>query len=158
MRILVIFYFVFCTLFTLSVNELTAQNLSLTKVTSLGQEVAETSGLLNVDGRIFTHNDSGNKAELYELDTVSGAVKRKIVVTNASNNDWEDLSSDDHFIYIGDFGNNRGDRKNLRIYRVSREQLLSSENIQADTINFIYDDQKTFHLLFIQPIMMRNHL
>jgi hypothetical protein len=144
MRSCGIFYFAFCALFTLSVNELIAQNLSLTKVTSLEQEVAETSGLLNVNGRIFTHNDSGNKAELYELDTISGAVKRKIALTNASNNDWEDLSSDDHYIYIGDFGNNRGDRKNLRIYRVSREQLLSSENIQADTINFIYDDQKTF--------------
>lgn len=106
--------------------------------------MSETSGLLNIDGRIFTHNDSGNKAELYELDTVSGLVKRKIVVVNASNVDWEDLSSDDNFIYIGDFGNNKGDRKNLRIYKVSREQLLASENLQADTISFSYEDQKTF--------------
>ncbi|MBO9700394.1 MAG: hypothetical protein J7604_09315 [Sporocytophaga sp.] len=144
MRNFGIFYLALVVLFALSVNHLKAQTISLTKITSLGQGVSETSGLLYINGRIFTHNDSGNKAELYELDTASGAVKRKIVVANASNVDWEDLSSDDNFIYIGDFGNNKGDRKNLRIYRVSREQLLSSENLLADTISFSYNDQKTF--------------
>ncbi|WP_051312785.1 hypothetical protein [Sporocytophaga myxococcoides] len=144
MRNFGIFYFALFVLSALSPAHLKAQTISLTKIASLGPEVSETSGLLNIDGRIFTHNDSGNKAELYELDTLSGAVKRKIIVANASNIDWEDLSSDDNFIYIGDFGNNKGDRKNLRIYRVSREQLLFSENLLADTISFSYNDQKTF--------------
>lgn len=144
MRNFGIFYFALFLLFALSITHLKAQTISLTKITSLGQEISETSGLLNIDGRIFTHNDSGNKAELYELDTVSGSVKRKLVIANASNIDWEDLSSDDNFIYIGDFGNNKGDRKNLRIYRLAREQFLDSENLQADTINFSYKDQKSF--------------
>ncbi len=85
MRNFGIFYFALFVLSALSAAQLRAQTISLTKITSLGQEVSETSGLLNIDGRIFTHNDSGNKPELYELDTVSGAVKRKIVVANASN-------------------------------------------------------------------------
>ena len=45
---------------------------------------------------------------------------RTIKIDNAKNDDWEELAEDDEFIYIGDFGNNNGKRKNLCIYIIRK--------------------------------------
>ena len=113
-------------------------------LTSLSSELEETSGLLNLDGHIFTHNDSGSDAKLYELDTITGSVLRTIVVANAVNTDWEDLAADDNYVYIGDIGNNAGDRTDLKVLRVSRASLLANDTISADSILYDYSDQTDF--------------
>jgi putative lipase involved disintegration of autophagic bodies len=84
----------------------------------LPSEIKETSGLLLIDGKIITHNDRGDAANLYEIDSLSGNLLRTIRITNATNEDWEDLAEDENHIYIGDFGNNDGNRTNLRIYKI----------------------------------------
>ena len=83
----------------------------------LPQTVKETSGLLVVDGKIITHNDSGDAANLYELDSVTGNLLRTINITNATNVDWEDIALDDTHIYVADIGNNNGNRTDLTIYK-----------------------------------------
>jgi len=115
-------------------------------VTPLQNSLIETSGLILLNDRLITHNDSGNAAELYEIDTTSGNISRTVVIENASNVDWEDLCYDDTYIYIADFGNNAGNRTNLRVYRVSISDYLSTPNdtISADTILFNYADQTDF--------------
>ena len=60
---------------------------------------------------------------LYELNVTNGNVSRTVTIQNAANVDWEDICTDDDYIYIGDFGNNSGNRTNLRIYKV-----LKSDN------------------------------
>ena len=72
----------------------------------LPEVVKETSGLLFIDGKIITHNDSGDDANLYELDSLSGNLQRTINITNATNINWEDITEDENHLYIGDFGNN----------------------------------------------------
>ncbi len=121
-----------------------AQTVAVTELTGLSANVEETSGLLYLDGKVITHNDSGNAPELYEVDSVSGAITRTIVISNATNVDWEDLCVDDTCIYIGDFGNNQGTRTNLCIYRVRIADFLSSNSIVADTLTFSYADQTDF--------------
>ena len=63
----------------------------LTLVTTLQDSVDETSGLINLDGTLITHNDSGGQPVLYELDSVSGNVTRSVTIENATNTDWEDI-------------------------------------------------------------------
>lgn len=115
-------------------------------VTLLSNLVSETSGLIRVNGRIITQNDSGGEAKLFELDTLSGKVLRTVVVANAKNHDWEDLSQDSLYIYIGDIGNNNGNRKDLKIYRISKHDYIQSDNdtVYSDVINFRYKDQEDF--------------
>ena len=82
----------------------------------LPDEVHETSGLFFHNGRLWTHNDSGGKPILYGLDTTNFEVVQRLTLVNAKNKDWEDVCTDGENVYVGDFGNNKGKRKNLRIY------------------------------------------
>ena len=110
----------------------------------LPNTISETSGLLFFDGKLITHNDSGNSANLYELDTISGSITRTISITNATNVDWEDITQDETYIYIGDFGNNNGNRQDLKIYRVLKADFTNNTNVDAETISFNYEDQSDF--------------
>lgn len=115
-------------------------------VTPLQNDLIETSGLLWLDNRLITHNDSGGEAALFEIDSTTGDVQRKVVIENASNVDWEDLCLDDTYIYIADFGNNSGSRTNLRVYRALITDYLNTPNdtISAEVISFEYADQTDF--------------
>lgn len=119
---------------------------NITKVSPMDSSVLETSGLLFLDQRLITHNDSGGEPALYEIDTITGGVVRKVMLSNALNTDWEDICADSTYIYVGDFGNNFGTRKNLGIYRISITDYLTSEtnSIKAELINFSYADQEDF--------------
>lgn len=113
-------------------------------IISLKSPITESSGLLFVNGIFITHNDSGNPPLLYEIDTATGLPSRTVYISNATNIDWEDLTADDDYIYIGDFGNNQGTRQNLRIYKVALTDYWASDTVVADTINFSYADQTSF--------------
>lgn len=110
----------------------------------LPNDVRETSGLLFLNGKIITHNDSGDGPNLYEIDSLSGLVTRTISVTNASHIDWEDITQDENHIYIGDIGNNNGNRTDLKVYKVSKSDFLNSTSVSAEIISFSYEDQTNF--------------
>ena len=106
--------------------------------------LSESSGAIFFNDKLISHNDSGNENKLYELDTISGLVSRTVTVTNATNVDWEDIAQDDTSIYIGDIGNNSGERTDLKIYKVNKSDYLSSLDVTAEIINFSYSDQVDF--------------
>ncbi|NRB82862.1 MAG: T9SS type A sorting domain-containing protein [Winogradskyella sp.] len=112
--------------------------------TALSSTVKESSGLLYLNNTLITHNDSENSNQLYDIDASNGNVLRTVTISNATNIDWEDLTYDDSYIYIGDFGNYQGDRTNLRVYRVAIADYFASTNVTADIINFNYSDQTDF--------------
>ena len=123
-----------------------AQNFTVETIALLPLETKESSGLIFLNDKIITHNDSGGEAILYEVDPDSGELIRELIVENASNGDWEDLCIDQQYIYIGDIGNNNGDRTDLKIYRISLLEYFQSSNdtVSADTIRFSYQDQVNF--------------
>ncbi len=116
----------------------------ITKKFRTSNEINENSGLLYFNGKIITHNDSGGKANLYELDTLSGSIIRIVAITNATNVDWEDIAQDEKHIYIGDIGNNYASRTNLKIYKILKNDYLNTERVVAEIINFSYSDQTSF--------------
>ena len=121
-----------------------AQEITVSEQFDLPNTVLETSGLLYFNNRLITHNDSGTAAELYEIDETNGSIVRTVTVTNATNVDWEDIAQDDTYIYVGDIGNNGGDRTNLRIYRILKTDYESSTSVTADIIDYSYADQTDF--------------
>ncbi|MGI9531516.1 T9SS type A sorting domain-containing protein [Lutimonas sp.] len=112
------------------------------EISELDQEVSETSGLIYFDEHLITHNDSGGLNSLYVLDEKTGEVVRTVVVENANNRDWEDLAQDSDYIYIGDFGNQNGDRSDLKVYKISKKSFLASDQVEAEIIEFNYSDQE----------------
>ncbi|HOY30530.1 MAG TPA: T9SS type A sorting domain-containing protein [Bacteroidales bacterium] len=120
-------------------------NTSVAPVTSklLSPQISETSGLIFWNNYLWTHNDNTD-TNLYVLDTTTGAIVQTYPVYGFENTDWEDISQDDHYIYIGDFGNNaNGNRTDLRIIRIEKNSLLQNITV-ADTINFSYSNQTNF--------------
>ncbi len=115
-------------------------------VKSLPLTVRETSGLIFWSKGLWTHNDSGGEPVLYKLDTLTGKVIQTVTLLNAVNIDWEEIAQDESTIYIGDFGNNLGNRKDLRIYSVSKRDIPGDSNVEvnASVINFSYADQQDF--------------
>ncbi len=117
---------------------------SIRAIGELPGTVSETSGLIFYNDRLITHNDSGNEAKLFEMDTTSLQVVREVVVSNAQNVDWEDMAQDELYIYIGDIGNNLGTRRDLTIYRILKEEYNTSDLVNAEAISFEYEDQEDF--------------
>ncbi|MBN2728008.1 MAG: T9SS type A sorting domain-containing protein [Bacteroidales bacterium] len=124
---------------------LSAQSIQINEICSLSDTLNENSGLcIDADSNIWTLNDGGNSPVIYQINT-SGHIVKKIYIKNASNNDWESLTTDrnGHF-FIGDFGNNDNTRQNLRILKIPDPTLISGDSIDAEFINFSYEDQFSF--------------
>jgi hypothetical protein len=102
----------------------------------------ETSGLAFSDNILWTTNDDTDTT-IYGVDT-SGLIQKKIALKKVSNKDWEEITQDSNYFYIGDFGNNvSGNRKDLHILRIEKNSVEG--NIQKiDTISFSYSNQTDF--------------
>ena len=123
--------------------EYATTNYSLQEIAILTTPILETSGLAFFDNQLWTHNDAGNEDKIYQIDTMTGAILNTVIIANSENTDWEDLAEDDTHIYIGDFGNNAGNRMDLKIYKCLKSQLASGI-ATAEVIEFSYEDQTDF--------------
>lgn len=109
----------------------------------LPNEVNEQSGLVWHDDLFWIINDSDCAPELIAYNT-EGKLKKIITISNAENKDWEDLAEDETYIYIGDFGNNRGVRTDLRVLRVLKSDMHNKKELAIDSITFAWADQQDF--------------
>ena len=102
----------------------------------LSQELKETSGLYcpNVDSA-YTINDSGNNPVIYNID-YAGRIQKKISV-DTKNSDWEALTGDSDFFYIGDVGNNNGQRKFVQVHVVPNQSSNSENNASTLKLSYI---------------------
>lgn len=116
----------------------------LRQLEELPDVLTECSGMAIFNGDLIALNDSGHETQLYVFNPKERNRFRIIEISNVSNHDWESMAEDERYYYIGDFGNNNGNRKNLRIYRISKETVKSSNAVLADTISFAYAGQTTF--------------
>ena len=111
----------------------------LTKDISLSKKIDETSGLEIIDDQFITHNDSGGDPKLYYLDK-KGKIVYERILEGAKNNDWEDITKDEEFIYVANMGNNFDNRKNLSIFKIPIDSLKN----KAEVIEFHYPEQVKF--------------
>lgn len=115
-----------------------AQN-KIPRRTALPEVLKEVSGMVRTpSGDLWMLNDSKNPPELFRFDPLAGKLleTRRLPVANR---DWEDLTTDNlGNLYIGDVGNNRNARRDLRVYRYNpTTQAL-------DSILLRYPDQRAF--------------
>ena len=121
--------------------------IQLLTVGSLPVETDQSSGVVLLNSNLVTHNDGAGDAELFELNSTTGALLSTTTISNATNVDWEDICADGQYIYIADFGNNLGDRTDLSIYLVPIQDfsLNTGGTVPVeDTIKFSYSDQVSF--------------
>ncbi|PRP67472.1 hypothetical protein BST86_10390 [Nonlabens agnitus] len=111
-------------------------------VSNLNLEITETSGLETYNGHLLTHNDSDAKPVIYFLDT-NGIIKSQIEYREMTNIDWEDIAISDTDLYIADIGNNYGDRKDLKIYKIPISEIQNPA-VQPEILALEYDGQQSF--------------
>lgn len=108
----------------------------------------ESSGIAQDEEYFYTLNDSGGEAAVYLLNKKTPkTILKTIKLTNAKNKDWEDIALNDSLVFIGDFGNNSGTRKDLKIYYFPKNKIKKPEKIikvEADTLSFFYPEQKEY--------------
>ena len=114
------------------------ENAVILETIVLPKIINETSGLEILDNRFITHNDSGGDPSLYMFNE-AGEIIQTLEIVNQTNNDWEDITADEDYIFIADTGNNFGNRNNLNIIKVK----TSNFSVEGK-IDISYEDQETF--------------
>jgi hypothetical protein len=122
----------------------------IVRVDPLSDSLIETSGLQMAGGYLWSFNDRGGKPALYRIDTSINNILQRVILSAASNTDWEALAFDGTYFYVGDFGNNQtGGRTDLRIYKFPFSAIQDHNSNPVDTvqaaqielIHFTYSDQ-----------------
>ena len=116
---------------------------SLQLITDLSAPLEESSALAYFSESLWTLNDTDNPNEIYKLDTLSGEILRTVVLDTFRNVDWEEMAEDPSYLYVGDFGNNIGNRRDLRILRIAKSDL-ASDTVETEEIRFAFSDQTDF--------------
>ncbi len=126
------------------------------------EKLGELSGLVashKHPGLLWTHNDSGNGAEIFLVDTTLHL--KLTCILPAYNRDWEDIAVGPgpdpakSYVYVGDIGDNDAIYPLKYIYRFEEPDLNPKKiaKITAlDTITFrLADGQKDSEALMIDP-------
>lgn len=98
----------------------------------LPAQLSETSGLLCIDDEFVSFNDSGGLAVLYRFNR-AGQIQQQLELS-VKNIDWEAITSDGRFLYLGDIGNNAGKRSSLLIHKVPLDWSVLSQPYRPETL------------------------
>lgn len=120
------------------------------------KDINESSGIVSsrtTPGLYWTHNDSGDGPFVYAIDA-KGAHKGVWRVTGASARDWEDIAvgpgpeQGKNYLYLGDIGDNRGARAEIRIYRVPEPSITSPNAASTKTTPVASNDAEVIRLRY----------
>lgn len=118
----------------------------LTELDALPKHLKEVSGIVYTESSkmIWVLEDSGNSNAIYGLDN-HGKLKKTLTIAQTNNIDWEDITKDRKGnLYIGDFGNNANERKDLAIYKIDKNALNQNSAVPLYKISFAYPEQMHF--------------
>jgi len=118
----------------------------LDKINSLPGTLSENSGMISLGSYIWFIEDSGNEPVLYGYNSDQNKVEITVVIKDVQNTDWEDITQNENYIFIGDFGNNDGSRKDLSIIILNKSDLETGADtiIPFGFIDFSFEDQTDF--------------
>ncbi|MCW3467626.1 hypothetical protein [Chitinophaga nivalis] len=158
MRVLIILLYCLCSMTGLSVAQapVLLGNIDSHKIT----EASGIAASATLPGCFWTHNDSGNKPEVYLLNG-KGQLICTVSLDGAGNRDWEDIATgpgpvkDKQYVYVGDIGDNKGVRKHVRIYRFPEPagKLATTMTVTPDVLTLYYPDSpRDAESLMIDPL------
>lgn len=109
---------------------------------TLSDSLSELSGLIKACQDLLGHNDGGNEDRLFRLQGSTGGILSSSPLPLALT-DWEDLAVGPTHVFLGDFGNNAGQRDTLSIYRLAISEVCNGNIQSIDTLRFWYADAPT---------------
>lgn len=120
----------------------TAKKSPLVVKTVLPNSLKEISGVIAVGDAIWAITDKP-KARVFRLDA-TGKLLQTVNISNMEAVDVEAVTSDNTFIYIGDVGDNVGDRIDRRIIRVRITDIPKGTEVQVrgEAIDFSFPNEE----------------
>ncbi len=125
--------------------------------------IAEASGIAAskaLPGHFWTHNDSGNKPEVYLLDN-KGQLVSTVHLEGVFNRDWEDIAEGigpvphKQYVYVGDIGNNVQVDLRTRILRFPApvEAPARKFSVNPDVLHVAFaDGPRDAETLMVDPL------
>lgn len=109
------------------------ENLRITEASGLAASRANK-------GLLWTHNDSGDDARIFALDT-NGKDRGTYYFKDTRNRDWEDMAAvtlgGTNYIYVADIGDNDQKHNKKFIYRVKEPVIKPTDKAKIDTIRSV---------------------
>ena len=121
--------------------------------------ITESSGLARstyARETLFTHNDSGDAARVFAVDT-SGQTQAILTLAGVKARDNEDIAAGpNHTLWLGDIGDNRRIRDDIKIYRFLEPSNLTSATVPTTTYRLSYPDGRhNAEGLMVHPVSGR---
>ena len=110
----------------------------------ISDTIMESSGLLWYNQMYWSHNDDTDP-KWYAIDSITGELLDTLNWLGLGNFDWEEIQQNEDYFFIGDFGNNSGNRTDLKLYRIPKSAANDFTLDVVDTIAFHYADQLDFN-------------
>lgn len=128
-------------------------------------KIREASGLVasvNNPGMLWTHNDSGNDADVFLFDD-KGDLKCTVHLSGIENRDWEDIAvgfgpeKGKQYIYIAEIGDNNAVYDKKILYRIEEPRIADGSTdttlTKIDKIEFkLSDGPRDTEALMIDPV------
>jgi hypothetical protein len=132
------------------------------------KNLEEASGLaasVRYPRHFWTHNDSGNPAEIFLLDSVA-RTRMVFRFPEIQNRDWEDIAlgpgpdENKKYVYVGDIGDNLGRYPYKYIYRTPEPSIDEGDLIQSfDTLIIKLDgDIRDMEAMMVDPLSKNLYL
>ncbi|TNF45736.1 MAG: hypothetical protein EP305_13025 [Bacteroidetes bacterium] len=114
----------------------------ITQRIKLDRRLSEISGIdIWQDTLVVAVNDGGNLPVVYFLN-LEGEIVHEVYLKNARNKDWEDLTiGKNDTLYIGDFGNNLGNRKDRAIYKLDLKEGFKKDTLVPVRMGISFEGQ-----------------
>lgn len=128
-------------------------------------KLEEASGLVASaahPGYFWTHNDSGNGAQLFLIDSTAN-IAATMPLGAVRNRDWEDITlgpgpdPDKTYVYVGDIGDNKAQYPYKIIYRLEEPAAIENKTVERFDTLFVQlpDGTRDSEALMIDPISSR---
>jgi hypothetical protein len=110
-------------------------------------KLEEASGLVASaahPGYFWTHNDSGNGAQLFLIDSTAN-IAATMPLGAVRNRDWEDITlgpgpdPDKTYVYVGDIGDNKAQYPYKIIYRLEEPTAIENKTIEDVSTLYLFN-------------------
>lgn len=96
-------------------------------------ETSDIVGSRALPGILWVHNDSGDSARFYAIDT-TGEYQGRFLLENAAASDWEDMAigpkpGGGNYLYFGDIGDNNANKSQIAVYRTIEPQAIEADGL-----------------------------
>ncbi len=125
-----------------------------------GGRLPEVSGLaasIRHPGVLWTHNDSGDDARIFAIDSTSCAVRAEVRLGGVTARDSEAIAvgrdaAGEPVIWLADIGDNLDGWDSVRLYRIAEPTRLVDQEVKARSFTVRYEDgSRNAEALLVDP-------